>query len=91
MAEFLQALVLTHDHRQLSDEVLRDISKKDFKDNTTKELKDTPNSKTFAAFLIKMSELCPKIVLKNMGLLIRQLDSEVWFIWVAEINHFVSC
>jgi len=91
MAEFLQALVLSHDHRQLSDEVLRDISKKDFKDNTTKELKDTPNSKTFAAFLIKMSELCPKIVLKNMGLLIRQLDSEVWFIWVAEINHLGTC
>jgi condensin complex subunit 1 len=77
MAEFLQVLALNHDHRQLSDEVLRDISKKDFKDNTNKELKDSPNSKTFAAFLVKMSELCPKVVLKNMTLLIRQLDSEV--------------
>jgi hypothetical protein len=78
MAEFLQVLVLNHDHRQLSDEVLRDISNKVFKDNTNKELKDSPNSKTFAAFLIRMSELCPKVVLKNMGLLIGQLDSEVF-------------
>ena len=87
MAEFLQVLVLNHDHRQLSDEVLRDISNKDFKDNTNKELKDSPNSKTFAAFLIRMSELCPKVVLKNMGLLIRQLDSEVFLNrWIVETS-----
>ncbi|KAJ2958011.1 hypothetical protein NQZ79_g6363 [Umbelopsis isabellina] len=86
MAEFLQALYIRHDNRQLSDEVLRDISNKEFKDNTSKEVKDTPNSKTFASFLVKMSELCPKIVLKNMGLLIRQLDSESYTMRMALVE-----
>lgn len=86
MAEFLQALYIRHDNRQLSDEVLRDISNKEFKDNTSKEVKDTPNSKTFALFLVKMSELCPKIVLKNMGLLIRQLDSESYTMRMALVE-----
>ncbi|KAI8577831.1 hypothetical protein K450DRAFT_250238 [Umbelopsis ramanniana AG] len=86
MAEFLQVLVLNHDHRQLSDEVLRDISNKVFKDNTSKELKDSPNSKTFAAFLVRMSELCPKVVLKNMGLLIGQLDSESYTMRMAIVE-----
>jgi condensin complex subunit 1 len=86
MAEFLQALYIHHDNRQLSDEVLRDISNKEFKDNTSKEVKDTPNSKTFASFLVKMSELCPKIVLKNMGLLIRHLDSESYTMRMALVE-----
>lgn len=77
MAEFLFTLAEKHDYTQLTDEILREIASKEFKDTTTKEVKDTPNPKTFAAFLVKLSELLPKSVLKNMGLLIGQLDSEV--------------
>ncbi|KAI8393588.1 non-SMC mitotic condensation complex subunit 1-domain-containing protein [Radiomyces spectabilis] len=86
MAEFLQYLVNQHDYRQLADEILREISNKEFKDTTTKELKDTPNAKTFAIFLQKLAELSPKTILKNLGLLIHQLDSESYTMRIALID-----
>ncbi|RUS21746.1 hypothetical protein BC937DRAFT_91534 [Endogone sp. FLAS-F59071] len=86
MAEFLFTLAENHDYTQLTDEILREIASKEFKDTTTKEVKDTPNPKTFAAFLVKLSELLPKSVLKNMGLLIGLLDSESYAIRMAIIE-----
>lgn len=77
MAEMLHYILDKQDYSQLADEVLREISNKEFKDVSTKEVKDTPNAKTFAVFLTKLSELAPKTILKNLGLLIGQLDSEV--------------
>ncbi|RUS34016.1 hypothetical protein BC938DRAFT_482818, partial [Jimgerdemannia flammicorona] len=82
MAEFLFSLAEQHDYTQLTDEILREIGNKEFKDTTTKEVKDTPNPKTFAAFLTRLSELLPRSVLKNMQILIRQLDSEVCIMFV---------
>lgn len=77
MAEFLHYLITQHDFTQLTDEILREISNKEFKDATTKEVKDTPNPKTFATFLVTLASLAPKAILKNLGLLVHQLDSEV--------------
>lgn len=76
MAEFLVHLVEKQNYHQLADEILRDISNREFKDIASKEVKDSPNPKTFSTFLIKLVELSPKTILKNMSLLIHQLDSE---------------
>jgi hypothetical protein len=49
----------------------RDLSSKEFNNN------DSKGPKSVAAFLIKLSELVPRSVLKQMTLLIKLLDSEV--------------
>ncbi|KAI9271447.1 non-SMC mitotic condensation complex subunit 1 [Sporodiniella umbellata] len=76
MAEFLFYLVDKLNYTQLADEILRDISSREFKDAGAKEVKDSPNPKTFSIFLTKLADLSPKIISKNISLLIHQLDSE---------------
>ncbi|KAI7899930.1 non-SMC mitotic condensation complex subunit 1, partial [Cokeromyces recurvatus] len=76
MAELLVYMVEKHNYTQLADEILREISNREFKDVTNKEVKDSPNPKTFALFLQKLAELSTKTVLKNLTVLISQLDSE---------------
>ena len=49
----------------------RDLSSKEFNNN------DTRGPKSVSAFFVKLSELAPRLVLKQMMLLIKQLDSEV--------------
>ena len=90
MAEFLQILAEQYDYPQLTDEVLRllflfafppgsatltfssrDLSSKEFNNN------DTRGPKSASTFIIKLSELAPRLVIKQMTLLIKQLDSEV--------------
>lgn len=77
MAELLVYMVEKENYNQLADEILREISNREFKDTTSKELKDSPNPKTFAIFLQKLADLSPKTILKNLGVLINQLDSDV--------------
>lgn len=77
MAEFLIYLVEKLNYNQLADEILRDVSHREFKDAGAKEVKDSPNPKTFSIFLTKLVDLSPKTILKNISLLIHQLDSEV--------------
>ncbi|KAI9250588.1 non-SMC mitotic condensation complex subunit 1, partial [Phascolomyces articulosus] len=86
MAELLKYLIEKLDYTQLADEILREISNKEFKDVSSKEVKDSPNAKTFAAFLIKLTELSPKTILKNLGLLIHQLGSESYTMRMAIIE-----
>ncbi|KAI9006529.1 condensin complex component cnd1 [Phycomyces nitens] len=86
MAEFLHYLVEQQGYTQLVDEILREISNKEFKETTAKELKDSPNPKTFATFLQKLADLLPKTILKNIGVLIHQLDSESYTIRTAIID-----
>ncbi|KAG1142022.1 hypothetical protein G6F37_007640 [Rhizopus arrhizus] len=76
MAEFLIYLVEKLNYNQLADEILRDVSHREFKDAGAKEVKDSPNPKTFSIFLTKLVDLSPKTILKNISLLIHQLDSE---------------
>lgn len=80
MAEFLFYLVDKLNYSQLADEILRDISNREFKDAGAKEVKDSPNPKTFSIFLTKLVDLSPKTILKNISLLIHQLDSESYMI-----------
>ena len=49
----------------------RDLSNKEFNSN------DTRGPKSASAFIIKLSELAPRLVIKQMTLLVKQLDSEV--------------
>ena len=49
----------------------RDLSNKEFNNN------DTRGPKSVSTFIIKLSELAPRLVIKQMTLLIKQLDSEV--------------
>jgi hypothetical protein len=51
--------------------IYRDLSGKEFNNN------DSKGPKSVAAFLIKLSELVPRSVLKQMTLLVKLLDSEV--------------
>ena len=49
----------------------RDLSSKEFNNN------DSKGPKSVATFLVKLSELVPRSVLKQMTLLVKLLDSEV--------------
>ena len=48
----------------------REISTKEFNSN------DTKGPKSISSFIVKLSELAPRIVIKQMTLLVKQLDSE---------------
>lgn len=71
MAEFLHILAEQYDYPQLADEILRDLSNKEFNSN------DTRGPKSVSTFIIKLSELAPRLVMKQMTMLVKQLDSEV--------------
>ena len=71
MAELLHILAEQYDYPQLADEVLRELSNKEFNSN------DTKGPKSVSAFMIKLSELAPRLVIKQVTLMAKQLDSEV--------------
>ncbi len=50
----------------------RELGNKEFNSN------DTRGPKSVSAFIIKLSELAPRLIIKQMTLLAKQLDSEVW-------------
>ncbi|KAF2198489.1 hypothetical protein GQ43DRAFT_474491 [Delitschia confertaspora ATCC 74209] len=70
MAEFLQILAEQYDYPQLTEEVLRDLSNKEFNSN------DLKGPKSVSTFITKISELAPRLVIKQMTLLAKLLDSE---------------
>jgi condensin complex subunit 1 len=86
MAEFLVYMIEKHNYTQLADEILREIGNREFKETTNKEVKDSPNPKTFAAFLLKLAELSCKTILKNLTVLINQLDSDSYLMRVTLID-----
>ena len=71
MAEFLHILAEQYDYPQLADEILRELSNKEFNSN------DTKGPKSVSSFIVKLSELAPRLVIKQMTMLAKQLDSEV--------------
>lgn len=85
MAEFLHILAETYDYPQLADEVLREISNKEFNSN------DTRGPKSVSAFIAKLSELAPRLVIKQMTMLAKQLDSEVRFLPKCEVPGTNGC
>lgn len=49
----------------------RELGNKEFNSN------DTRGPKSVSSFIIKLSELAPRLIIKQMTLLAKQLDSEV--------------
>ncbi|TVY81824.1 Condensin complex subunit [Lachnellula suecica] len=80
MAEFLHILAEQYDYPQLADEVLRELSNKEFNSN------DTRGPKSVSSFIVKLSELAPRLVIKQMTLLAKQLDSESYALRCALIE-----
>ncbi|KAL9000825.1 MAG: hypothetical protein Q9169_000579 [Polycauliona sp. 2 TL-2023] len=80
MAEFLQILAEQYDYPQLAEEILRELSNKEFNTN------DTRGPKSVSAFMVKLSELAPRLVIKQMMLLIKFLDSEAYILRCAVIE-----
>ncbi|KAK1752847.1 condensin-like protein [Echria macrotheca] len=82
MAEFLHILAEQYDYPQLADEILRELSNKEFNSN------DNKGPKSVSTFMIKLSELAPRIVIKQVTLLAKQLDSESYTLRSALIEVF---
>ncbi|ORY11793.1 armadillo-type protein [Clohesyomyces aquaticus] len=80
MAEFLHILAESYNYPQLTEEVLSDLSSKEFSSN------DLKGPKSISIFLTKISELTPKLVIKRMTQLAHLLDSESWTLRCAIIE-----
>ncbi|KIP06713.1 hypothetical protein PHLGIDRAFT_106688 [Phlebiopsis gigantea 11061_1 CR5-6] len=80
MAECLAILSKEFDHTQLCDEVLREIAGKTF------NAQDTKGPKGFSRFLVRLTELSPRLVLKQISLLLTHLDSESYPMRVALVE-----
>ncbi|KAJ7677367.1 non-SMC mitotic condensation complex subunit 1-domain-containing protein [Mycena rosella] len=72
MAECLTILAKEFDQAQLGDAILREIAGMSFTGQ------DNKGPRTFSKFLIKFSELAPRLMLKQISLLLGQLDSEAY-------------
>ncbi|KAI0750990.1 non-SMC mitotic condensation complex subunit 1-domain-containing protein [Daedaleopsis nitida] len=70
MADCLDVLAKEFDHSQLGDEILREIAGKSF------SAQDSKGPRVFSKFLIRIAEQSPRQVLKQLALLLTQLDSE---------------
>ena len=71
MAELLQILAEQYDYSQLTEDVLRDVSNKEFSEN------DQKGPKSISTFLTKISELLPHLVIKQMLAISQLLESQV--------------
>lgn len=80
MAEFLHILADQYDYPQLTEEVLRELSNKEFNSN------DLRGPKSVSTFVTKISELAPRLVIKQMTLLAKLLDSESYTLRCAIIE-----
>lgn len=82
LAECLYILASQYDHTQLGDEILREIAGKTF------NAQDNKGPRNFARFLVKFAEYAPRSVLKQLSLLLGQLDSEVYlFLTHSKISN----
>jgi condensin complex subunit 1 len=80
MAEFLHILAEQYDYPQLADEIIRELSNKEFNSN------DTRGPKSVSSFIVRLSELAPRLIIKQMTLLAKQLDSESYALRCALIE-----
>lgn len=69
MAELLHVLATRHNHIALSEELLRELSTMEFNAN------DANGPKAVSEFLIKFSELSPRLILKQMSTTAQLLDN----------------
>lgn len=80
MAELLCMMRVEYDYERLCEDVLREVGSKSFAGIDSK----TPRS--FSRFLVRMAELNPRSVLKQMSLLQTHLDSEAYPIRIAMVE-----
>jgi condensin complex subunit 1 len=80
MAEFMHILSDQYDYPQLAEEVLRELSNKEFNSN------DTRGPKSVSSFIAKLSELAPRLVIKQMTLLARFMESDAYTLRCAIIE-----
>lgn len=69
MAELLHILAEQYDYIMLTEEVLREISQTQFNSN------DSNGPKAISQFLIKLSELSPRLILKQLSCIKQLLDN----------------
>lgn len=69
MAELLHTLDKSFDHIKLAEDILLEISQLEFNAN------DTNGPKAVSEFLVKMSELSPRLILKQMASISQILDN----------------
>ncbi|KAI5293659.1 Condensin complex subunit [Ascosphaera acerosa] len=80
MAEFLHILADQYDYPQLTDEILRELGNREYNSN------DTRGPKSVSAFIIRLSELAPRLIIKQMTVLANQLDSEAYTLRCAVVE-----
>lgn len=80
MAEFLHTLADAYDYSQLAEDVLKDISTKEY------SATDLKGPKSVSTFLIKISELLPTVIIRQGALLHNLLDSEAYTLRCAMIE-----
>ena len=80
MAELLAILEKEFDYSQLAEEVLRDVAAKTFAHN------DAKGPRSFSRFLVRLAELSPRVVQKQMPLLLAHLDGEVGVMLLARLR-----
>ncbi|GAB7366295.1 hypothetical protein MBLNU230_g8095t1 [Neophaeotheca triangularis] len=80
MAEFLNILSEQYDYAQLAEEVMKELSNKEFSES------DTRGPKSVSTFVIKLSELAPRLVQKQGTLLAKLLQSENYTLRCAIIE-----
>ena len=81
MAEALSILSREFDHSQLAEEIMREIAGKNF------SAQDTKGPRAFSRFLVALAELSPRLVLKQISLLLAHLDSEVCILLLFFCYH----
>jgi len=80
MAELLQILNDQYDHFQLTEDVLREVSNKEFNSN------DNNGPKQISLFIVKVSELTPRILLKQMTIVSRLLNNNSYTLRCAVVE-----
>ncbi|KAH3672354.1 hypothetical protein WICMUC_004326 [Wickerhamomyces mucosus] len=80
MAELLQVLNEQYDYPQLTEDVLREVSNKEFNNN------DNNGPKQISLFITKVSELLPRILLKQMTLVSNLLNNSNYTLRCAVVE-----
>ncbi|KAF1967505.1 hypothetical protein BU23DRAFT_542597 [Bimuria novae-zelandiae CBS 107.79] len=80
MAELLHIIANSYDYPQLTEDVLREVSDKDF------DSADKKGPSSVSAFLIRISELLPDVVMKQMTSLAKLIDNESYTLRMAMID-----
>lgn len=80
MAEFLNILAEQYDYAQLAEEVMKELSNKEFSAN------DTRGPKSVSTFVARLSELAPRVVQRQVTYLAKLLESENYTLRCAIIE-----